>query len=84
MAGGIGGSEMSDKYISEITPRRSGKSRFYQMFMDSNNWNSPVWIGVDWSAGHGMIRGEVIKREGNITYVRFNSVTLGATKQAHQ
>jgi len=55
----------------------SGKDdHFYNMFMDAEKRKEPVWVGIDWAAGNGMIRGEVIKREGNVIYVRFNTVTV--------
>lgn len=31
-------------------------------------------IGVDWAKGSGMNRGEVIKRDDNVTHVRFKTV----------
>lgn len=36
----------------------------------------PRLLGVDWSAGHGMIRGETISRNGNVIEVRFKTVAL--------
>lgn len=36
----------------------------------------PRLLGVDWSRGHGMIRGEVIARSDNVIEVRFKTVAL--------
>ena len=36
----------------------------------------PRLLGVDWSRGHGMIRGEIISRSGNVVEVRFKTVAL--------
>jgi hypothetical protein len=36
----------------------------------------PYIFGIDWAAGHGMIRGEVIERRGNVVFVRFKTVTV--------
>ncbi len=65
---------MADKVIFQSTPRSAGKNTFYNMFMDSKKWNNPAWVGIDWCAGNGNIRGEVIKQEGNVTHVRFNTL----------
>ncbi len=46
------------------------------MFVDSLETNGPTWTGVDWAAGHGMIRGEVIRREGNVIYLQFRTVSV--------
>ena len=65
---------MKDKIIFSHTP--AGRNIFYEMFMDAEKWNSPTWIGVDWCAGNGFIRGEVFERRGNVIYVRFKTVTF--------
>lgn len=36
----------------------------------------PRLLGVDWSRGHGMIRGEVVSRKDNVIEVRFKTVAL--------
>lgn len=68
--------EIKDKIIFETTPRSAGKKMFYSILMDANKWHKSTWTGVDWIAGNGMIRGEVIKRDRNVTYVRFNSIVM--------
>ena len=66
---------MIDKIYFTSTP--SGiDSYVYSMFMDSKTWSNPSWCGVDWCAGYGNIRGEVIKRDGNVIYVRFKTVEI--------
>lgn len=37
----------------------------------------PVWVGIDWAADSGMLRGDVIKREGNVIYLRFKTWEIG-------
>lgn len=60
------------------TPRQAGKSYFYEWFKrqmeESEGFKSNMWMCVDWAKGGGMNRGDVIKREGNITHVRFRTV----------
>lgn len=47
---------------------------FYEIFKRSLE-EKPIWIGVDWAKDSGMNRGDVIKRDGNVTHVRFKTVT---------
>jgi len=42
--------------------------------MNYEKSNKPIWIGIDWAAGNGMIRGEVIKKIDNVIYLRFKTV----------
>lgn len=59
------------------TPR-SVDSYFYKLFMDAETHNdmptSAMWKGIDWCVGYGKVRGEVIKKDGNVTHVRFKTV----------
>ena len=36
-----------------------------------------MWIGIDWASDSGMLRGDVIKREGNVTHLRFKTWEIG-------
>lgn len=36
----------------------------------------PRLLGVDWSRGQGMIRGEIVSRKDNVIEVRFKTVAL--------
>jgi len=68
---------MKDKIYFTFTPS-STNSYFYNMFMRSKAWNKPSWYGVDRCAGHGNIRGEIIKRNGNVVYVRFKTIEINS------
>jgi len=59
-----------DQLIYLSTPRQARRSWFEQMM----GKKQPKWIGIDWGKESGMNRGDVIKRDGNITHVRFNTV----------
>jgi len=67
---------MKDKIMIISTLRSACKNTFYKMFMDSKKCEKPTWVGIDWASENCMIRGEVIKREGNVTYLRFKTVTV--------
>ena len=43
-------------------------------FLDSSTTAKSRFMGVDWAAGNGMIKGEVIERAGNVTHLRFTTV----------
>ena len=49
---------------------------FYSYLMEKDSWGNPAWVGIDWCRGKGMIRGEIIKKERNIIYVRFSTVGI--------
>jgi len=66
--------ESNGKIVTCSTP--SGDNWFYQKFIDSEKTAPPIYTAVDWAMGAGFIRGEVIKREGNVTHVRFKTLTL--------
>lgn len=36
----------------------------------------PKHIGIDWAKDSGMNRGDIIKNDGNVTHVRFRTVTI--------
>ena len=69
---------MKDKIFLRFTP--SGNSHIYDLFMKADREiqkaSGPVWMGVDWAAGAGMISGEVISRHDNVVHVRFKTVDV--------
>ena len=50
----------------------SGFSEFYKNFVD----NALSVSGIDWAEGSGYSRGDIISKSGNVTEVRFKSVTF--------
>lgn len=57
----------------ENNPTR--KDWIYNFLCDSTQLTSnPMIIGIDWAYGYGMIRGEIVKKEGNVIYVRFKTI----------
>jgi len=66
-----------DKHFYSSTPR--GKNAFYNQWLKSLMDSTPIkpkWIGIDWAKDSGMNRGDVIKKDGNVTHVRFNTVEI--------
>jgi hypothetical protein len=49
----------------------TGNSFFYEMFMSQKR---PVVVGVDWAKDSGMVRGDILSKEGNVVHVRFKTV----------
>lgn len=67
---------MSEDFVNinkYLNANPEAKADWISNFMTCNN--PRMYIGIDWAAGHGMIRGEVIKRRDNVVYVRFRTVT---------
>lgn len=66
---------MKDQIIIISTPRNAGKNTFYEKFInESAEISKPMLDGIGGCGGRGFVRGEVIKREDNVTHVRFKSV----------
>jgi hypothetical protein len=52
-------------------------NKWLKSMVDNMKINSaPKWIGVDWAKDSGMNRGDVIIRDGNVTHVRFKTVSV--------
>ena len=68
---------MKDDEFFKFTSSRKA-SLLYDLFIKSkkevDKVSGPSWVGVDWAAGYGMIRGEVINRHDNVVHVRFKTV----------
>jgi len=64
----------------EITiPGVTGFDELDQIIVDAIRESiglQPMIIDIDWADNSGMNRGDVIKIDGNITYVRFKAVEL--------
>ncbi|MEJ1436603.1 MAG: hypothetical protein RPU61_04735 [Candidatus Sedimenticola sp. (ex Thyasira tokunagai)] len=65
-----------DKDIIFISTPTGGTSHFYDLLKKAFDKSKPILVGVDWAKGNGMIRGEIIKRDGNVTHVRFKTVCV--------
>ena len=60
-----------------ISTPDSHESFFYKLWVEEQAaMPGAMWAGVDWAKDSGMNRGDVIKRDGNVTTVRFKTVTL--------
>ena len=68
--------EITFKDGSKVIFTKTQGDVWYSASMDSEKWDSPKWFGIDWCAGNGFIRGEVIKKDENVIYVRFKTLEL--------
>jgi len=67
---------MKDKeWYMSFTPMTES-TYFFRQWVDTLLTAEPVFMGVDWAKDSGMIRGDVIDRNGNVIYVRFKTVTI--------
>ena len=58
-----------------MTSTPTSSSGWYDRFLEREKAERlSKYIAVDWAAGHGMIRGEVIKRAGNVIHARFKTI----------
>lgn len=57
-------------------PPQYGDNHYYRLFMETVKTEKfPVWYGIDWGIDSGMNRGDIIKTDGNVVYLRFKAVT---------
>lgn len=63
------------RFLFHSTPSgRVGENALYKIFEEFEAIKKKNWIGLDWAKDSGMNRGDVIKRDKNVTHVRFNAV----------
>ncbi|MEZ0150152.1 MAG: hypothetical protein AB9Q19_12680 [Candidatus Reddybacter sp.] len=65
---------MANDFIFFSTPK-GGSSLLHDLFLNQFNENK-LFIGVDWACDSGNNKGDVIKRDANVTYVRFKDLGI--------